>query len=114
MKFTCNVYAHLSTPSTTKMYQQSVPLVPLNHQTLPLLSKKKMDTGYHDILLAVAEGQMSDFTDQNSPVWYTLGNDIQPTLYVPQGDARQHLISEPYNPATSGHLDIHKTHETLP
>eukprot|EP00983_Pelagomonas_calceolata_P039704 1137302-Pelagomonas_calceolata.AAC.1 len=71
------------------------------------------DPEYINIVMAASEGQMPYFTVHNGLVWYTPGNDIQPRLYVPNGDVRQTLLTEAHAPQTSGHLGVHKTYDTL-
>ena len=78
-----------------------------------LLEDSEQDTEYSDVLKAATEGNVPDFTEKDGLIWYTPGPDVQPRLYIPQGQARQLLIQEAHDTPTSGHLGIHKTHEQL-
>jgi len=73
----------------------------------------EMDSEYSDVLTSALDGQLPDISEKDGLVWYTPVPDVQPCLFVPQGNLCQLLISEAHDPTTSGHLGIHKTHEQL-
>lgn len=76
-------------------------------------SDAESDPEYQNVVMAAAEGQLRDFTENDDLVWYTPGPDITPRLYVPDGYARQQLLAQAHDHPTSGHLGVHKTYELL-